>query len=277
MLGLSIVFTCFSALTIASLFAPRIRAALAAQDAAAWILDLSGLAIQGMLIPLLQAAVVGGLLYVLLPSYSGIVSVPGWTAFLLNFVLIDYLYYWNHRLLHARGFWALHQVHHSARHMNVLIASRNTIWTSFFIVYLWGNGLALFLLKDSSTYLIASALSCGLDLWRHSGFGPRRGAFMDRLLSLFLVTPFQHACHHGGGETVDTNFGANLNLWDKLHGTFAHPQALPETLGLETGLTLGRSLFFPFKPTLRPRMISRPSRPDRSAQDTLDSLEILKT
>jgi sterol desaturase/sphingolipid hydroxylase (fatty acid hydroxylase superfamily) len=166
-------------------------------------------------------------------------------GFLLSFFIIDYFYYWNHRLLHSRQLWPVHQVHHSVREMDVVATSRNTAWSSLLILYVWVNGVALFLLAAPAGYAAGAALTAALDLWRHSEVAPRAGGVVDRLLGRVLMLPRQHAWHHAT-EEVAANYGANLCWWDRLHGTFVDRGAAPEKLGVTVALPLWRQLWWPF-------------------------------
>ena len=110
-------------------------------------------------------------------------------AFILSFVLVDYLYYWNHRLLHSRWLWRLHLVHHTVTEMQVFETARNTLWTSFFIIYLWVHGLFIYLLKDPNWYVAGVSLTCALDLWRHSAMALAPNSLLYRLISGWLILP----------------------------------------------------------------------------------------
>ncbi|MCG8314234.1 MAG: sterol desaturase family protein [Pseudomonadales bacterium] len=209
-----------------------------------WVLDLSGLLIQGALIPWLQVAVIVVGLGVLVPQYQGTWNLPGWLAFGVCFVLVDYAYYWNHRLFHKRKLWTVHKVHHSATQMDVFNTSRNTLWTSFLIVYLWLNGIMIYLLADPYYYILAITVTAILDLWRHSRLQPKGG--LEKILGSFLILPKDHAWHHSQ-DIYDVNFGANLNFWDRLHGTLHRTTAFPVTMGVDDGLSLSKKLWWPIK------------------------------
>ncbi len=240
-----LVFIVFLLLTLLTLMVTESRRALLRRKGAEWVLDGLGLLVQGVLIPLLQTTVIYTLLGWLVPQAKGVVDAPPAVAFLLNFVAVDYLYYWNHRLLHGKRLWDTHAVHHTAERMDVLITSRNTLWSSLLIVYVWINGLLIFLLKDPTAYIFSAALTASLDLWRHAGFLLDPGSRLYRLLAGWLITPNQHAWHHSRTR-ADKNFGANLALWDRWHGTDFNPAALPQTFGIPSTLNLARKLWFPF-------------------------------
>lgn len=218
-----------------------------------WILDGLGLLVQGVLIPLLQMTMTYHLWALLLPTASGAVYLGVIPAFLLSFAGVDYLYYWNHRWLHSRRAWAIHRVHHTITQMDVLGTSRNTLWSSVFIVYLWVHALMIYLLADPTGYVLGISLTSALDLWRHSQFGPRPGSILHRALSPWLILPQDHAFHHQGlyEERSDRpcqsyNFGANLNLWDRLHHTYRPSLRPAKLLGIPANLSLLQQLLFPF-------------------------------
>ncbi|NEP55401.1 MAG: sterol desaturase family protein, partial [Moorea sp. SIO3C2] len=75
------------------------------KSGADWLLDSAGLWVQGLLIPLLQLTLLQGLYHALFPTWKHCLPLPPVAAFLLSFVAVDYLYYWNHRWLHGRWGW----------------------------------------------------------------------------------------------------------------------------------------------------------------------------
>lgn len=129
--------------------------------------------------------------------------------------------------------------------MDVFATSRNTLWTSFILIYLWFNALMLYLLQDPSIYLIAMSLSAGLDLWKHSQFLIHQKPLMHFISKyLFIMTPIEHAWHHS--QKLNYNYGANLNIFDKLHGTYLANKDYPKKIGLNTQLSFWQKCFKPF-------------------------------
>jgi sterol desaturase/sphingolipid hydroxylase (fatty acid hydroxylase superfamily) len=191
-----------------------------------WLLDVTGLCIHGLLVPAVRTFVIFAGLRFLLPQLSDSLLLPNWFGFLLAFIGVDYVYYWNHRMLHSPWFWRWHYVHHSSESMDVFATSRNSFFTSFFIVYLWINGLMLFLLQDKEGYIIGVALTNFLDIVRHSGI-PRWPNFAP---FTWIISPKEHAWHHSS-DTFDINFSGNWNLWDRLHGTRVEREKFPEHMG----------------------------------------------
>jgi sterol desaturase/sphingolipid hydroxylase (fatty acid hydroxylase superfamily) len=243
-----LVLCVFLLLTVTTLWAPRRRAEAYTRARADWVLDGAGLLVQGLMVPALGASCIYGVCQIVAPCLQGAFTVSGPVAFGLNFVVVDYLYYWNHRLLHTTRWWPLHAVHHTPKIFDVFITARNTLWTPLAIAYVWANGLGLFLLADSGPFMAAAALTAGLDLWRHTTFGPATGSWAHRLLALVLITPHEHMWHHSHDRT-DDNFGANLALWDRLHGTYYRRVEPPTRLGLVLRLPWYQQLVFPFGKT----------------------------
>ncbi|WP_143171015.1 sterol desaturase family protein [[Phormidium ambiguum] IAM M-71] len=221
------------------------RTQLQTKSLADWLLDSIGLFVQGMLIPLLQVTIIYQLYCHLLPMSQGHLYLSAICTFIISFVAVDYLYYWNHRLLHSTFFWNVHQVHHTVSYLDVLGTSRNTIWASFFIVYLWVNTLFLYVLADPKGYILGISLTAALDLWRHSRLIIPFNSWLYRFLSPWLILPQDHAWHHSS-QFLNCNYGANLKIWDRLHGTFYGENELPNEMGIKTSLTFTQKLLFPF-------------------------------
>lgn len=213
-----------------------------------WLLDIPGLWVQGILIPLLQLTLLQLLYQQLFPAYRQSLPMHPLLAFGLSFVAVDYLYYWNHRLLHSRWGWFAHQVHHTVTVMDVLGTSRNTLWSSFLIVYLWVHGLFIFLLADPRAYLVGVSLTAALDLWRHSRFSPLPESWLWRWLTPWLILPQDHGWHHTSG-VITCNYGANFKLWDRVHGTLYQADRWPLQLGQDSRLSLWRKLIYPVEPS----------------------------
>ena len=228
-----VVFTALSVRAGKALFHGRSR-----EDR---LLDASGLLMQGVVVPFLQSVVLYTVLSRWAPTFNGALHFPSWAAFLLNFAGVDYLYYWNHRLLHAKRLWPAHAVHHTAESLDVWVTSRNTLWTPLVIVYVWLNALFAFLLAEPAPYLLAAALTAALDLWKHSDAWPARPGPVLSALGAILVTPGHHAWHHST-DRADSNFGANLVLWDRLHGTYLPPDSRPARYGIALDWSLRRRL-----------------------------------
>ncbi|MDJ0737799.1 MAG: sterol desaturase family protein [Nostocaceae cyanobacterium] len=239
-----IVFAAFVILLTVTAVTDNGLSKLGSKSQEDWILDGFGLCFQGIVIPILQIRIVYQLYQYLLPNLQGFLNFYPLIGFCLSFVLVDYLYYWNHRLFHSSSLWSIHQVHHTVTEMDVLGTSRNTLWTSFLIIYLWVHPLFIYLLKDPTWYIFGVSLTSALDLWRHSRLTPKGNSLIFHFLSPWLILPQDHAWHHS--ENINCNYGANWKIWDRIHGTYYQSETVPDYLGVETNLSLKNQLFYPF-------------------------------
>lgn len=145
----------------------------------------------------------------------------------LGYLLVDFIYYWKHRALHGtRLGWALHAVHHSSEHMNLLAAIRlgwlQRLVDDFFFLPL------AFLGFDPVQLLFLILLNEMSPFWCHTEAIGRLG-WIDGILN----TPSNHRIHHATARRLaDANYGATLILWDRMFGTWQHSEA-PERYGVE--------------------------------------------
>lgn len=206
------------------------------------VLDALGLLTQGSAVPAL-ATYLGGQLLPHIFTGSAQLQIPNWVLFLLPFTLVDYLYYWNHRLFHSRQLWFMHQVHHTTQHLDVWATSRNSIWTPLLLIYVWFHACLIFFTRETQAYVYGLWLMGALDLWRHSGW---KTPSLLKPLGAFMILPEDHEWHHSL-EKSGVNYGANLNIWDRLHGTFYRSEVKPKNLGTHTRGKLSQEIFFPWR------------------------------
>lgn len=211
-----------------------------------WIIDLSGLLVQGFFIPLIGISLLYMLYGSLVPELKGALSLPSSLSFLLNFILVDYIYYWFHRLYHKRSFWFIHAIHHSAPEMDILNTSRNSLLTHFFLPYLWINSWMLYWLSNPTPYLLAISVTAMLDLWRHSTLYPKKAGLFTRALESVFISPRHHSWHHSRYESRKF-FGANFIWWDQLHGTSKQIQDYPSEIGIPLRGSFQDKFFTPWK------------------------------
>jgi sterol desaturase/sphingolipid hydroxylase (fatty acid hydroxylase superfamily) len=149
----------------------------------------------------------------------------------------DFIYYWNHRLMHeSRYMWAVHVVHHSSEHYNLSTALRQPV----------ADALGTFLpqgvlcLAGFEPGLISSARAINLiyQFWIHTETIDRLGP-AEKVLN----TPSHHRVHHGSNpQYIDRNHGSILIIWDRLFGTFEQ-----EREPVVYGLTRNINTFNPLK------------------------------
>jgi sterol desaturase/sphingolipid hydroxylase (fatty acid hydroxylase superfamily) len=222
------IFCTFWLLALLTILNPRLRTSALRRGRTQWLVDFMGLTLHGTIVPLFQTFVIFAALSFIFPQYKGSLKIPGIVAFVLNFVVVDYLYYWNHRIFHRSKLWRFHSLHHSGTGFDVFTTSRNSMITTFLTLYIWLNGTMIFLLDSPTGYLWGIALSNCLDLFRHSGMNIAWTKFPFN----FLVSPVDHAWHHGR-DSREINFGGNFNIWDKLHGSYVQHESCPPAFGDE--------------------------------------------
>ena len=150
----------------------------------------------------------------------------GVLAWLAAIVGWDFIYYWNHRLMHeVRGLWAIHVVHHSSERYNLSTALRQPVADALGVFVPYG-AMARVGIRPA---LIAQARGLNLlyQYWIHTDVIRSIGAGEE-----VLNTPSHHRVHHGSnGPYLDRNHGSILIVWDRLFGTFRREEE-PVVYGL---------------------------------------------
>lgn len=151
---------------------------------------------------------------------------------LLMFLLIDFQFYWLHRLEHfCRVFWAAHVTHHSAEHMNITVGFRASLMRPLYD-FMFFLPLAFIGFKPLDILLMYSiaqiwAVFLHTEMIRKLGW-----------LEYVFVTPSHHRVHHASNEKyIDKNMGMVLIIWDRLFGTFQKELNNDEYEPIKYGLT----------------------------------------
>jgi sterol desaturase/sphingolipid hydroxylase (fatty acid hydroxylase superfamily) len=140
-----------------------------------------------------------------------------WWAFVLCFVIDDFLYYVFHRSAHrVRWFWASHVIHHSSQHYNLSTALRQT-WTGFFSLNFLFR-LPLFLIGfPPAMVFFCAGLNLVYQFWIHTEMVGK----LPRPIEAVMNTPSHHRVHHGvNPRYLDRNYAGVFIVWDRLLGTF---------------------------------------------------------
>lgn len=170
----------------------------------------------------------------------------------LSVVLLDYSYYWWHRLLHQIPLlWQFHVVHHADRDMDVSTALR--FHFGEWLLSTPYRALTALLLGTPERGIVAFELSMVLAImFHHSNL--RLPFRAERALCTYVVTPRMHGIHH---STIDCETNANFStlgaMWDRLHRTLRLD--VPQdriAIGLpgyreESSVSFGRMLAMPFE------------------------------
>jgi len=151
---------------------------------------------------------------------------------LLLFLLVDFQFYWLHRLEHfCRVFWAAHVTHHSAEHMNLTVGVRASLMRPLydFVFFL---PLAFIGFKPIEILLMYS-ISQIWAVFQHTEMVRKLG-----WLEYIFVTPSHHRVHHASNtKYLDRNMGMVLIIWDRLFGTFQKELSPADYEPIRYGLT----------------------------------------
>ena len=127
----------------------------------------------------------------------------------------DFIYYWNHRLMHtSRWMWAIHVAHHSSEHYNLSTALRQTVTdvAGTFVPY----GLMSVAGFRPESIETARGVNLLYQYWIHTETIPKLGPIEE-----VFNTASHHRVHHGSNrQYLDRNHGSIFIIWDRLFGTF---------------------------------------------------------
>jgi sterol desaturase/sphingolipid hydroxylase (fatty acid hydroxylase superfamily) len=145
-----------------------------------------------------------------------------WWAFLLAFVLDDFLFYWSHRLQHTiRWGWASHVIHHSSQHFNLSTALRQP-WFDF-VSFSFVLAIPLLLIGfHPAMVAFVGSLNLLYQFFVHTEAVDR----LPRPIEAVMNTPSHHRVHHGKNPRyLDANYAGVFIVWDRLFGTFVPERA----------------------------------------------------
>lgn len=150
-----------------------------------------------------------------------------WYTWVIGFVALDFLFYWEHRIAHrVRLVWATHQAHHSSEYFNFATALRQK-WNNSMSMIMWAP-LPLLGVPPAVVFAVYS-LNLVYQFWIHT----ERVGTMWRPIEFVMNTPSHHRVHHGSdAEYLDRNYGGTFIVWDRLFGSFQ-----PEVSRPRYGLT----------------------------------------
>ncbi len=146
-------------------------------------------------------------------------EIPLWVAMLASIVIMDFVIYLQHVMVHAVPvLWRLHRVHHADLDFDVTTGARFhtlEIILSMFIKF----ATILLLGPPVVAVVIFEVVLNAMAMFNHGNVGLPLG--LDRLLRYFIVTPDMHRVHHSiEDDEANSNFGFNLSWWDRLFGTY---------------------------------------------------------
>jgi sterol desaturase/sphingolipid hydroxylase (fatty acid hydroxylase superfamily) len=254
-LRLGVFFGIFIAMALWERGAPM--RALAVSRVGRWTTNWAISIIDAVMVRLLfGAAAVGAALDALAGGWGlfNWLDWPGWTEFVLTFLMLDFAIWLQHLLSHnIPVLWRLHRVHHADRDMDVTTAIRFhpveialSMCLKIGLVYALGASIIV--------VIIFELVLNGASMFNHGNV--RMPGTVERALRWLIVTPDMHRVHHSVDRAEhDANYGFNLSVWDRMFATYVAQPAKGHdrmTVGLpqcqEDGPTrLIWSLAFPFR------------------------------
>ncbi|NNM24093.1 MAG: sterol desaturase family protein [Flavobacteriaceae bacterium] len=149
---------------------------------------------------------------------------PMWVQLLVFFIIIDFVQWFTHVLLHRYEFlWRFHKVHHSVKEMGFAAHLRYHWMENIFYKPLKTFGVMILGGFEPSQAYIVHFVAIAIGHLNHANikitWGPLRYIFNN---------PVMHLYHHvkalPEGNTRGVNFGISLSLWDYIFKTNYIPE-----------------------------------------------------
>ena len=234
---LSFFLGTFAVMAVWEVIAPR--RALALTRAVRWLNNLGLVFLNSFIARLLFPAAAVGMAAFTTEQGWGLFNyyeIPAGIAILASVVIMDFVIYLQHVMVHAVPvLWRLHRVHHADVDFDVTTGARFhtleiilSMLIKFATIVVLGPPVVAVVIFE--VVLNASAM------FNHSNI--RIPKTVDRIVRWFIVTPDMHRVHHSvEDDEANSNFGFNLPWWDRLFGTYRdQPRAGHEamTIGIHT-------------------------------------------
>lgn len=151
-------------------------------------------------------------------------TLPHWAQLLLFFVVLDFVQWFTHVLLHHFEFlWRFHQVHHSVEEMGFAAHLRYHWMENLFYKPLKTVGLMLLGGFEPAQAFIVHFIAVSIGHLNHANvritWGPLKYLFNNSVMHLW-----HHVHALPEGHTKGINFGISLSVWDYLFGTASIPK-----------------------------------------------------
>ncbi len=160
-------------------------------------------------------------------------DVPWWLSVLASIVIMDFVIYVQHVMVHAIPvLWRLHRVHHADPDYDVTTGSRfHTL--EILLSMLIKFATILLLGPPVMAVIVFEIILNATAMFNHGNVS--LPASVDKYLRWFLVTPDMHRVHHSvEDDEANSNFGFSLPWWDRLFGTYRD-----QPRGGHQGMTIG--------------------------------------
>jgi sterol desaturase/sphingolipid hydroxylase (fatty acid hydroxylase superfamily) len=152
---------------------------------------------------------------------------PMWAQLLIFFVVLDFVQWFTHVMLHRfEFFWRFHKVHHSVEEMGFAAHLRYHWMENIFYKPLKTVGVMLIGGFEPEQAYIVHFASIAIGHLNHANvhitWGPLKYIFNNPVMHLW-----HHAYHLPEGRKYGLNYGISLSLWDYLFGTAEIPEDDP--------------------------------------------------
>ena len=212
------------------------RRALTVSKAMRWVNNLGIVFFNSFLLRLVFPAAAVGMAAFAIEHGWGVFNyyeVPAWLAIVVSVVVMDFIIYLQHVMVHAvPAFWRLHRMHHADLDYDVTTGARFhplEIFLSMLIKF----ATIVVLGPPVVAVVVFEVVLNATAMFNHGNIRLPLG--LDRWLRWLVVTPDMHRVHHSvEDDEANSNFGFNLPWWDRLFGTYRdQPRAGHE------GMTIG--------------------------------------
>jgi sterol desaturase/sphingolipid hydroxylase (fatty acid hydroxylase superfamily) len=146
-------------------------------------------------------------------------SLPSWAQLLIFFIVLDFVQWFTHVLLHKWPvLWQFHKVHHSVREMGFAAHLRYHWMENILYKPLKTFGVMILGGFEPSQAFIVHFLAISIGHLNHANikitWGPLKYVFNNPVMHLW-----HHAMHLPKGQMIGVNFGISLSVWDYLFRT----------------------------------------------------------
>ena len=151
-------------------------------------------------------------------------SYPQWVQLLIFFVVLDFVQWFTHVLLHRYEFlWQFHKVHHSVQEMGFAAHLRYHWMENIFYKPLKTFGVMLLGGFEPSQAYVVHFLAIAIGHLIHANikitWGPLKYIFNNSVMHLY-----HHVKALPEGRTKGINFGISLSIWDYIFKTNYIPE-----------------------------------------------------
>ena len=158
-------------------------------------------------------------------SIFDISSLPNWLQLIVFFIVLDFVQWFTHVLLHKYNFlWRFHQVHHSVKEMGFAAHLRYHWMENILYKPLKTLGVLVLGGFEPEQAFIVHFIAISIGHLNHANikitWGPLKYVFNNSVMHLY-----HHAQVLPGNRRQGVNFGISLSVWDYIFKTNYIPES----------------------------------------------------